>query len=642
MAQRSPPSRLSQDAEAAAWLYRNSSDGFALLRNSRVLSVNPAWCAISGFKPFEMIGQHARKLIHPDDQPLYINAVGRLLSEGEISLEHRIIKRDGRITWVRLAVKQAEEGLSMVVMRDITAEHQQREDAEQAQRIGDLLRSAAKVFTWRFDPDTGRYLTERDPAANDGGAGRRDMSGDDMTAEIHPDDRERVGRAFRLSVRTGEAQTVWYRHVRPEGGWSRYRSTWRGGRRTACGRYEVLGLTQDMTELAEARDAALQGEQAAREAAEIKSRFLANMSHEIRTPLNGVLGVLHLLKDESLSPNGRSLVDEALGCGEMLTQLLNDVLDFSKIEAGKLELNPEPLDSAATLNAVAGMLRQAAEGRGLYLRTVIEGDPGWVSIDPVRLRQVLFNLIGNAVKFTLRGGVEVTMKSIGAGSAHRLRVEVKDTGVGVAEEAMAALFERFHQADGSTTRRFGGTGLGLAITRSLIAQMGGEVDAVSEVGKGSTFWFEVAAPCVDPSAATPAEAGEWLEGLRVLVVEDNPTNRLIASRMLESLGAAVDLAHDGAEGVEAAARAGYDLIFMDIQMPVMDGVEATRRIRRLGGRAAEAPIVAMTANVMKHQISEYLAAGMDGAISKPLNPAAILTELARLSSQGVTALEAVA
>jgi len=642
MAHRTPPPRQSQDAEAAAWLYRNSSDGFALVGKGRILSVNPAWCTINGFKAEDVVGQHALKTIHPDDHHVYYGAATKLETEGEANLEHRVLTGDGRTIWVRLAVKQAENGLSMVVMRDITAEHQQKQEMEQAQRIGDLLRSAAKVYTWRFDPDTGRYLTERDPGAAGGDTLRLDMSGDDMTAEIHPEDQKMVGRAFRDSLQTGEVKTVWYRHARADGGWSRYRSTWRGGQLGKSGRYEILGLTQDMTELAEARDAALQGEQAAREAAETKSRFLANMSHEIRTPLNGVLGVLHLLKTDSLSQSGRELVEQALGCGEMLTQLLNDVLDFSKIEAGKLELNPEPLDPAATLRSVADMLRPAAESRGLYLRTVIEGDPGWVSVDPVRLRQALFNLIGNATKFTLRGGVEVAMKSVGAGAEHRLRVEVRDTGVGVAPEAMAALFERFHQVDGSTTRRFGGTGLGLAITRSLIEQMGGEVDATSEIGQGSTFWFEVAAPIVDRGAHTPNEAGGWLEGLRVLVVEDNPTNRLIASRMLESLGAAVELVHDGVEGVEAATRAGFDLIFMDIQMPVMDGVEATRRIRRLEGPAAEVPIVAMTANVMKHQINEYLAAGMDGAIAKPLNPAAILAELGRLSGQGDEALVAVA
>ena len=640
MAHVTPRMRRDQDAEAAAWFYQNSSDGFAMIRGRRILAVNPAWCAIVGYPAEEIIDQIALATLRPDDVEAFRGVQVKLEAEGEIAFDQRLRRGDDCWVWVRLAVKKAADDVVIVVMKDISAERLQSDEADTARRADKLLRSAAQVYPWSLDPETGRYLTERS-VAKDGRSMRKSLSPEEMAAKFHPDDRQRVEQALEASQRLGEGQTVWYRHARPEGGWSVYRSTWRAGRRAENGLYEILGLTQDMNELAEARDAALQGEAAAKEAAEIKSRFLANMSHEIRTPLNGVLGVLHLLKGEGLSKEAMGLVDQALGCGEMLTQILNDVLDFSKIEAGKLELNPEPIDPAAAMNGVADMLRQSAEARGLYLRTSVEGEPGWMSVDPVRLRQVLFNLIGNAVKFTLRGGVEVRLAAVGAGSGQRLRVEVQDTGVGVAADAMAALFERFHQVDGSTTRRFGGTGLGLAIARSLVEQMGGEIRATSEVGRGSMFWFEIAAPAVDCSGEAGDEAAGWLEGLSVLVVEDNPTNRLIASRMLESLGARVSLACDGAEGVEAAECGGFDLIFMDIQMPVMDGVEAARRIRRLPPPGGHTPIVAMTANVMTHQISEYRAAGMDGAIAKPLNPAAILAELARLAG-GDETLDAVA
>ncbi len=628
------------DAEAAAWLYANSGDGFALLRNGRIVSVNPAWCRINGFRADECVGQHALKTIHPDDRHVYFAAAAELEANGEAALKHRVNTGDGRLIWVELAVKQAADGLFMVVMKDVTTERLQQEDQARAQQVDDMLRSNAKVYTWRFDPETGRYLSDRAPGPSGGLTGQQELSADEMAAEIHPDDQAALGRAFNKSLHTGAPNQIWYRHAQPDGSWAHFCSTWQGGRQRANGLYEVLGLTQDMTELTKARDAAILGERAAKEAAETKSRFLANMSHEIRTPLNGVLGVLHLLKNQGMSPAAGDLVAQALACGEMLTQILNDVLDFSKIEAGKLELNPEPLDPVAMLHGVADMMRPGAEARGLYLRTVIKGEPGWVCADPVRLRQVLFNLIGNAVKFTLRGGVEVALTSVGEGAAHRLRVEVRDTGVGIAPEAMNALFERFHQVDGSTTRQFGGTGLGLAITRSLVEQMGGEVDATSEIGRGSTFFFEVDAPAASSVVLDSEDEVAWLEGLRILVVEDNATNRLIATRMLESLGAIVETANDGAEGVEAAERATFDLIFMDVQMPILDGVEATRRIRRLAGPAARTPIVAMTANVMKYQVSEYLAAGMDGAIAKPLNPAVILAELARLSGQEEAGVEA--
>jgi len=628
----SPPAPVGKhDAEAAAWLYAHSGDGFALLENGRIVSVNPAWCRILGFDARDSVGQHALKTIHPDDRPLYIAAANELSERGEANLEHRALTGDGRLIWVRLAVKTNEDGLFMVVMKDITAEHTQRLEAELANKTGEMLRTAARVYTWRFNPETGCYLSDRDPGVS--GSTQQEVTAEEMTAEIHPDDRADMGRAFNKTLRTGEAQQCHYRHARHDGTWSRYRSTWQGGRLCATGQYEVLGLTQDITELAEARDAALSGEKLAKDAAEVKARFLANMSHEIRTPLNGVLGVLHLLKKETLSSESQAMVEQALGCGDMLTQLLNDVLDFSKIEAGKLELHPEPLDPCSTLEGVAEMLRPQTTSRGLHLQTRFVGAPGWVSVDPVRLRQVLFNLIGNAVKFTLKGGVDVCMTAIGSGANHRLRVEVQDTGVGVAPEAMAVLFERFHQVDGSTTRRFGGTGLGLAITRSLVEQMGGEVTATSVMGEGSKFAFEISAPQVERLVHEETDDVAWLEGLRILVVEDNPTNRLIASRMLQSLGAIVDTADNGAEGVQATQTQVFDLIFMDIQMPVMDGVEATRRIRAREGPAARTPIVAMTANVFSHQIRDYLKAGMDGAVAKPLNPAEILTELGRLSRE---------
>jgi CheY-like chemotaxis protein len=314
---------------------------------------------------------------------------------------------------------------------------------------------------------------------------------------------------------------------------------------------------------------------------------------------------------------------------------LNDVIDFSKVEAGRLELAPEALNPEAALEGVANLLRPQAEARGLWLRTLIAPGVGWVSIDPVRLRQMLFNLIGNAVKFTIEGGVEVRLMATGGGPQKRLRVEIEDTGIGIPDDAQATLFERFHQADRSTTRRFGGSGLGLAITRRLAELMDGEVGLTSREGQGSTFWFEIAAPLAEPDMAREPEeplAG-WLAGMRILIVEDNATNRLIASRMLETLGASVQTANDGAEGVEAANQAAFDLILMDVQMPVMDGVEATRTIRRLAAPVGDTPIIAMTANVFTHQQQSYREAGMTGAVSKPLSPARLLAEINRIAGR---------
>jgi CheY-like chemotaxis protein len=342
------------------------------------------------------------------------------------------------------------------------------------------------------------------------------------------------------------------------------------------------------------------------------------------------MGVLHLLKSEGLSEDGRSLLGEALSCGQMLAELLNDVIDFSKIEAGRLELTCEPVDPTTLVGGVVRLLEPQARSKGLQL--IVDADPalGWMRSDPVRLRQALFNLVGNAVKFTEQGHVVVRCRRADAGV---LRFEVEDTGVGIAPSAQARLFERFNQADASTTRKFGGSGLGLAITRRLAEMMNGQVGFTSIEGRGSTFWLEVRAEVSEALDATPEPALALLDGVRVLVVEDNATNRLIATRLLENLGASVETAVDGYLGVEAAARGGFDLILMDIQMPGIDGLEAARRIRALGGAPAATPIVALTANVLSHQRKAYLDAGMDGVVGKPISPGDLIREISRATAE---------
>ncbi len=396
----------------------------------------------------------------------------------------------------------------------------------------------------------------------------------------------------------------------------------------------VIDVSRDVTEQV-AIDLALREAKAEAEAANrVKAEFLPNVSHEIRTPMNGILGALRLLDTEAISPEGRELMRQAEECGLMLSQLLNDVLDFSKIEAGQLDLAPEAMDVGEALEGVCLLLRGQALAKGIDLRREIKGADLWIEADSVRVRQSMFNLIGNAVKFTASGHViaRLSVEPLPAGR-RRTTLEIEDTGIGMSPEALAHLFERFRQADGDTARRFGGAGLGLSITQALAELMVGSIGVVSVEGQGSTFRMTFDAPSARPVLVAAVEPG-LLHGVRVLLVEDNATNRLVARTMLGRLGAVVDEAEDGIAGLAAARKGPYDLILMDVQMPRMDGVDCARAIRELGGPAGRTPILALTANVMVHQTAAYMAAGMNGVVGKPIMPADLIQAISRVIGEG--------
>ena len=371
------------------------------------------------------------------------------------------------------------------------------------------------------------------------------------------------------------------------------------------------------------------------EALRTKGEFLAVVSHEIRTPMNAVLGMAQLLMMTELNDEQRRYAETIRSSGELLLALINDILDLSKMESGKISLDARPVDLRAVVADVVQLMSAQAQQKKLYLKVAFADDvPAWIRGDATRLKQIFLNLVSNAIKFTHRGGTRIEVQSLSNGSW--LECRVKDTGIGIPPDRVGKLFEKFSQVDSSITRRYGGTGLGLAICKRLVEGMGGNIAVESKHYQGSTFTWRIPSIPSDPPAEVkrpdPAQR-RGLTDLRILLVEDNAVNQVLAMSMLQKLGATADLAQDGAEAVEKVRSGQYELILMDMQMPRMDGLNATRAIRGLTD-VRQPRIVALTANAMQSDRQACLDAGMDDFLSKPFQLGELQEKLSAVANVG--------
>jgi len=609
-----------------------------------VLSGDVTWSdevyRIHGFEPGEVVPDYELVLAgyHPADAEVLASAVSRAIATGAgYALQLRIQPpgREERLVETKAATELDETGRTVAlfgVFQDVTESvraHDRTAASEARYRL--LADNATDIIATYGLDGVFEYVSP----SIEGAMGYRpeELVGRSFWEFMHTDDVEGLRAAFTAYLKAGPGASsprVPYRGVRKDGQlvWlEAHPMVIRDARGRPVGFQDVV---RDVTETKALEDQLIAARDVAEAGAQAKSEFLANMSHELRTPLTSVIGFSGLLQASRNLPEAERRYADRIATGsEALLSVINDILDYSKLEVDAVDLDPQAYDPRVMAEGAVALVESQCQAKGLVLETVIDsGLPDALMGDEGRLRQVTLNFLSNAVKFTASGTVLLELTVAG----DRLRLAVTDSGIGISPDKIDSLFDRFTQADASTTRVYGGTGLGLAISRRLIEMMGGEIGADSRPGEGSTFWFEVPLRQAVQGLEAVGEGDLAVEaGLRILMADDAAPNRELVTAILGGLGLALDTVCNGAEAVEAARTGAYDLILMDVHMPVMDGLDATRAIRAISGPVGRTPIIALTANVQPEQVTRCREAGMDGHVGKPIQISELLTALATVS-----------